>query len=221
MTDHVGQRFGNYRLLRQLGKGGFADVYLGEHVYLKTQAAIKVLQIQLAGENTEFFLKEARTIAHLEHPHIVRVLDFGVEDNLPFLVMSYAPNGSMRSRYPPGTILPLEDIVSYVNQIARALQYAHEEKLIHRDVKPENLLLGRNNDILLSDFGIALVAQSASYQSTQGIVGTVAYMAPEQIQGKSRPASDQYSLGVVIYEWLSGRRPFYGAFTELCTQHII
>jgi WD40 repeat protein len=221
MTDHVGQRFGSYRLLRLLGKGGFADVYLGEHVYLKTQAAIKVLQIRLAGENTEFFLKEARTIAHLEHPHIVRVLDFGVEDNLPFLVMSFAPNGSMRGRFPHGTILPLESIVSYVNQIAGALQYAHEEKLIHRDVKPENLLLGRNNDILLSDFGIALVAQSASYQSTQGIVGTVAYMSPEQIQGKSRPASDQYSLGVVVYEWLSGHRPFYGAFTELCTQHII
>jgi eukaryotic-like serine/threonine-protein kinase len=220
MTDYVGQRFGSYRLLRLLGKGGFADVYLGEHVYLKTQAAIKVLQIRLAGENTEFFLKEARTIAHLEHPHIVRVLDFGVEDNLPFLAMNYAPNGTMRQRYPNGTILPLESIVSYVKQIAGALQYAHDEKLIHRDVKPENLLLARNNDILLSDFGIALVAQSTSYQGTQGIVGTVAYMAPEQIQGKSRPASDQYSLGINVYEWLSGRRPFYGVFTELCAQHV-
>ena len=220
MTDHVGQRFGSYRLLRLLGKGGFADVYLGEHVYLKTQAAIKVLQIRLAGENTEFFLKEARTIAHLEHPHIVRVLDFGVEDNLPFLAMNYAPNGSLRGRYPHSTILPLESIVSYVKQIAGALQYAHDEKLIHRDVKPENLLLARNNDILLSDFGIALVAQSTSYQGTQGIVGTVAYMAPEQIQGKSRPASDQYSLGIIVYEWLSGHRPFYGVFTELCAQHM-
>ena len=220
MTDHMGQRFGNYRLLRLLGKGGFADVYLGEHVYLKTQAAIKILLIRLAGELTESFVKEARTIAHLDHPHIVRVLDFGVEDNIPFLAMSYAPNGTMRQHYSQGTILPLTSIVSYVKQIAAALQYAHDEKLIHRDVKPENLLLGRNNDILLSDFGIALVTQSASYQSTQGIVGTVAYMAPEQIQGKSRPASDQYSLGVVIYEWLSGHRPFYGVFTELCAQHM-
>jgi hypothetical protein len=100
------------------------------------------------------------------------------------------------------------------------LQYAHDQKLIHRDIKPENMLVGRNNEVLLSDFGIALVAQSSRYQSTQDVVGTVAYMSPEQIQGKPRPASDQYSLGIVVYEWLSGVRPFHGSFTELCTQHM-
>lgn len=94
-------------------------------------------------------------------------------------------------------------------------QYAHDEKLIHRDIKPENMLLGRRNDILLSDFGIALVAQSSRYQSAQEMAGTMAYMAPEQIQGKPRPASDQYSLGIVVYEWLSGDRPFHSSLTEL------
>src|SRR5438309_7257222 len=107
MVDRVGQQLGNYRLVRLLGQGGFADVYLGEHVYLETQAAIKVLHTQLAREDIEQFRIEARTIARLEHPYIVRVLDFGVEGSTPFLVMSYAPNGTLRQRHPKGTRLPL------------------------------------------------------------------------------------------------------------------
>jgi eukaryotic-like serine/threonine-protein kinase len=220
MAEHIGQQLGNYRLIRLLGEGGFAEVYLGEHVYLGTQAAIKVLHTQLAGEDMDKFRTEARTIAHLEHPHIVRILDFGVEGKTPFLVMSYAPNGTLRQRHPKGAILPVTTIVSYVQQIADALQYAHDEKLIHRDVKPENILVGRRGEVLLSDFGIALLAQTSRYQSTQDVLGTVAYMAPEQIQGKPRPASDQYALGIVLYEWLSGDRPFHGSFTEVCAQHM-
>src|SRR6266487_317278 len=220
MTNRIGQQLGNYRIVRPIGQGGFADVYLGEHIYLQTQVAIKLLQMRLLKEDTEEFLKEARTIAHLVHPHIVRVLDFGIEGGTPFLVMDYAPNGTLRQRHPKSTALPLITIISYVKQIADALQYAHDAKLIHRDVKPENMLLGRSHEVLLSDFGIALVAQSSRYQSTQEVIGTVAYMAPEQIQGKPRPASDQYSLGIIVYEWLSGDRPFHGSFTELCTQHM-
>lgn len=166
------------------------------------------------------FRTEARTVARLIHPHIVRILDFGVEGKTPFLEMDYAPNGTLRQRHSKGTCLPLDTIISYVQQVADALQYAHDEKLIHRDIKPENRLLGRKNEILLSDFGIALVAQSSRYQNTQDVVGTIPYMSPEQIQGKPRPASDQYSLGIVVYEWLSGDRPFHGSFTELCTQHM-
>ncbi len=100
------------------------------------------------------------------------------------------------------------------------MQYSHNERLIHRDVKPENMLIGQRNEILLSDFGIALVTQSSRYQSTEGVAGTAPYMSPEHIQGKARPASDQYSLGIVVYEWLSGDRPFHGSFVELCTQHL-
>src|SRR5258708_25804835 len=114
--------------------------------------------------------------------------------------MDYATNGTLSQRQPRGTKLPVNLVVSYVKQIADALQYAHEEKLIHRDVKPENMLLGRRNEVLLSDFGIALVAQNSRSQRTQEAIGTVAYMAPEQIQGKPRPASDQYSLEIVVYE---------------------
>ena len=94
MTDRHGQQLGNYRIIHPIGSGGFANVYLGEHIYLQTQVALKLLQMQLAEENMEEFLKEARTIAHLIHPHIVRVLDFGIEGRTPFLVMDYAPNGT-------------------------------------------------------------------------------------------------------------------------------
>ena len=221
MIDRSGQQLGNYRIIRLLGKGGFADVYLGEHIFLKTHVAIKVLRTQLSSSDMEDFLREARTIARLRHPNIIRVLEFGLEDKTPFLVMDYAPNGTLRQHHPKGSILSIATIVPYAKQIASALQYAHDEKLIHRDIKPENMLVGSQVEILLSDFGIALAAESSRYQNTtQEVVGTVAYMAPEQIQGMPRPASDQYSLAVVVYEWLSGVRPFQGSFTELCTQHI-
>src|SRR5258707_1759944 len=221
MTDVVGKQFGNYRLLRLLGQGGFADVYLGEHIYLKTQAAIKLLQARLAQDELETFLREARAVSGLVHPHIIRVLEFGVENTTPFLVMDHAPNGTLRQRHTKGTRLPAAAIVPYVKQVASALQYAHDRRVIHRDVKPENMLLGQNNEVLLSDFGIAIIAQSSRYQRTQEVAGTIAYMAPEQLHGKPQPASDQYALGVVIYEWLSGERPFQGSFPELASQHLV
>lgn len=221
MTDRQGQRLGNYRLIRLLGEGGFAEVYLGEHVFLGTRAAIKILLVRLADEEMERFLKEARTIAGLTHPNILRVLEFGVEANVPFLVLEFAPNGTLRKRHPKGSILPLTVIVQYVSQIASALQYIHNRKLIHRDIKPENLLLGTNNEVLLSDFGTAMVFQTLHNQATLEMAGTVSYMAPEQIRGKPRPASDQYGLGVVVYEWLCGVCPFQGSFTELYSQHML
>jgi len=234
VTSRLGQRLGNYHLIRSLGHGGFADVYLGEHRFLKTQAAIKVLHTRLNNEAITDFLAEARTIASLIHPHIVRVLDFGVEGkesdpeqseiniegSMPFLVMDYAPGGTLRKRHPKGTRLPLATVITYIEQIAQALQYAHGKKLIHRDIKPENMLIGNNNEILLGDFGIAVVAHSEHSMSTQEMAGTVPYMAPEQIRGKPRPASDQYSLGIVVYEWLCGSRPFQGSQWEIIDQHI-
>ena len=221
MSDRVGQQLGNYRLIQHLGSGGFADVYLARHIYLDSPAAIKLLRTNLAHDDVEGFREEARTLVHLIHPHIVRLLDFGLEGTTPFLVMDYAPNGTLRQRHQRGEHLPLATIVEYVQQIASALQYAHDQKIIHRDIKPENMLLGRNQEILLTDFGIAVVAQSTRIQLTQETVGTISYMAPEQIQAHPRPASDQYSLGVVVYEWLSGSRPFSGSFTEVAAKHLM
>jgi WD40 repeat protein len=222
VADRVGQQLGNYRLVRLLGQGGFAEVYLGEHIYLDTPAAIKVLYTQLASEDEEQFRTEARTVAGLIHPHIVRILDYGVEGTTPFLVMDYAPHGTLRNQHPKGVPLPLATVVSYITQLADALQYAHDKKVIHRDIKPENMLLGRNHEVLLSDFGIALIARSSHYYSTQAaqdLAGTIAYMAPEQIQAQACPNSDQYSLAIVAYEWLSGARPFQGTFTEVAVKH--
>ena len=220
MAEHMGQQLGNYRLMQLLGRGNFSEVYLGEHIHLNTQAAIKVLYGQLASHDAEGFLTEARTLAHLRHPHIIQVLDFGVEGTTPFLVMDYAPNGNLRQHHTKGTLIPLDTIITYVMQVADALQYAHQEKLIHRDIKPENMLLGRNNEVLLSDFGIAIMIQSSRSQHPQDTAGTIAYMAPEQLRGKPRPASDQYALGIVVYEWLCGDRPFHGTFAELYSQHL-
>ncbi|HJT57594.1 MAG TPA: serine/threonine-protein kinase [Ktedonobacteraceae bacterium] len=218
MPDRVGQQLGNYQLVRLLGEGGFAEVYLGEHIHLGTEAAIKVLTARLSSEEIEQFRNEARTIARLKHPHIIRVLDFGVDTGTPFLVMDYVANGTLRQRFPKGAQLPPATILPYVTQIASALQYAHDQKLIHRDIKPENMLLDGEN-VLLSDFGIAVVAHSSRSMNTQDQVGTLPYMAPEQLQGKPRLASDQYALGIVVYEWLTGVRPFNGMSWEIVSQH--
>jgi eukaryotic-like serine/threonine-protein kinase len=216
----LGQQLGNYRLISLLGRGGFAEVYLGEHRRLHRQAAIKVLYAYLSEKELDGFQHEAEIIANLDHPHIVRVLDFDVQEGIPFLVMDYNPHGSLRNRHPRGERVPLETVVSYVKQVADALQYAHDQRLIHRDVKPENMLIGRHNEILLSDFGIVVIAHSTSSMSMQESAGTFPYMAPEQIQAHPRPASDQYALGVVTYEWLTGERPFEGTIAELIAKHL-
>ena len=224
MTDRVDQQFGNYRLLRLLGRGGFGDVYLGEHVYLKSQAAIKMLYLQLTDENAQQFLQEAQTLARLSHPHIVRILDFAVQEGLPFLVMDYAPFGTLRTLHPRDTRPPLSTIAAYVTQVASALQYAHDQHLIHRDIKPENMLLGARSEVLLSDFGLAMLAPQSHSYSTQApmqpLTGTALYLAPEQAQGQPQPASDQYALGIVVYEWLCGSPPFHGTPLELAMQHL-
>ncbi len=220
MSGYLGHQFGNYRLIKLIGQGGFADVYLGEHIHLNTFAAIKILQMRIIGNNLEQFRNEARTIARLAHPNIIRVLDFDVEDDIPYLVMEYAPNGTLRQLHPKGFPLSPQSVVLHLHQAADALQYAHNIKLIHRDIKPENMLLGANNQVLLSDFGLVLMAHSASSRTPKEMGGTIPYMAPEQLQGKPRPASDQYALGIVVYEWLSGDRPFNGTFTEIASQHM-
>jgi serine/threonine protein kinase/tetratricopeptide (TPR) repeat protein len=223
MKDRVEQQFGNYRLVRYLGQGGFAQVYLGEHIYLQTQAAIKVLHLRLAHSELKDFLQEARTIAHLSHPHIVQVFDFGLEGSIPYLVMQYAPHGSLRQRHPTGSLVPLPTIVTYVQTLASALQYAHSQNIVHRDVKPENMLLGKGQELLLSDFGVAVVARGRGRTGNtpqQESGGTLAYMAPEQINGFASPASDQYALGIVVYEWLCGSRPFSGSLEDIILQHL-
>jgi hypothetical protein len=220
MKNREGQRIGSYRLLRFLGQGGFGEVYLGEHLYLNTQVAIKLLTLRSEQELRDVMRAEAHTSARLIHPHIIRVLDFGFEGETPYLVMAYAPNGTLRSLHPPGTTLTVQRVALYVRQIAQALQFAHDHKIVHRDVKPENMLLGPGNHLLLSDFGIAVAAHRTESLSTQQALGTTDYMAPEQGTGKAQVAADQYALAVCAYEWLAGRRPFTGTSAlEIALKH--
>ncbi len=211
MVDRAGQQLGNYQLIQ----------LLGQHIHLGMLAAIKVLHAQLSSEDIAPFRREARVIASLIHPNIVRVLDFGIEDQTPFLVMDFAPHGSLRQNYHRGTLLPLEMVISYSRQVADALQFAHDERVIHRDIKPENLLLGRRKEVLLSDFGIAILTHKPHDQSPYHTAGTLRYMAPEQLQGQPCLASDQYALAIVVYEWLCGRCPFQGSSAlEVAMQHL-
>ncbi len=227
-----GRQIGNYRLLRMLGQGGFACVFLGEHLYLKRLAAIKVLRMALNNQDKERFLSEARLLATLTHPHIVHVLDFGVAQRvetigneqfveyIPYLVMDFASDNNLRVSHPAGSCLSIKTVVDYVKQIADALQYAHNKGIIHCDVKPENLLLDEQQTVMLSDFGLALFAPRPELLSTREMHGTLPYAAPEQLRGKPCFASDQYSLGVIAYEWLCGRRPFVGDDVTVILQHI-
>jgi serine/threonine protein kinase len=219
---YQGQLFGSYRLLRLLGRGSFSEIYLGEHELFHTQAAVKILSGKREENDKAKFLAQASVLVHLQHPHIARVHDFGARDGVAFLVMDLAPGGTLRQRHPRGTRVPPEAVITYVKQVASALQYIHEHKLIHRDVKPHNMLLGINGEIMLSDFGIAVVSQSLDPLDPgfHDFEGTVPYSAPEQLIGKPRRSSDQYSLGIVVYEWLCGDWPFSGSFNEIVHQHL-
>ncbi|HLI06567.1 MAG TPA: protein kinase [Ktedonobacteraceae bacterium] len=224
MRDFVGKQLGNYRIVQLLGRGGFAEVYLGEHMYLKNAAAVKVLRTLLTEEARAAFVKEGQMLVRLHHPHIVRLLDFAVEEGVPFLVMEYAPGGNLRKLHPMGSRVPPETVVSYVRQTASALHYAHSQHLIHGDIKPENILINSQDKLLLSDFGLAVLDSPSHAYSTQRmaeqIAGTSLYLAPEQLQGRSQPASDQYSLAAVVYEWLCGVPPFRGTAIEIALKHL-
>nr|HET6903982.1 serine/threonine-protein kinase [Ktedonobacteraceae bacterium] len=224
MIDLTGQQFGDYRLVRFLGAGGFASVYLGENVHIPSlKVAIKILH--LINVDQALFRREAETMVSLMHPHIVRLLNFAFqqESKMPFLVMDYAPGGSLLTRHPRGTQVPLTTVVQYVKEIALALQYAHDQHILHRDVKPENILIWRDGKLLLSDFGLATLSKTGrtSLQPSYGKEGTPYYMAPEMFRGKLEKASDQYSLSVMVYEWLCGAPPFNGDLPiQLMYQHI-
>jgi serine/threonine protein kinase len=229
MEDLVGQQLGNYHLQALLGTGGYARVYQGEHTPIKMKVAIKVLKTreQLSKEEQATFLQEAQIIARLRHRHIIRILDFGIArtlDNAPFIVMTLASQGSLRHCHPIGSQVPLQMVVSYVKQVAEALQYAHNqhEPVIHCDIKPENMLVNDANEILLSDFGIAIIGRKTTEipLTVENPIGTIGYMAPERFGGLIQKASDQYALAVVAYEWLAGRLPFTGNKDRIIFKHM-
>lgn len=214
------RRIGNYDLHELLGSSDIAEVYQGEHVLFHTTVAIKIITLR-AKEDITTFLNRASMLVRLRHPRIISVRDYGVQEGLAFLVMDHTPHGNLRQRHPKGTRVPLPVVVDYVQHIADALRYIHQHNLVHRDIKPHNMLIGLDNEVMLSDFGITVATQSLApdQDNTGEFEGTVLYAAPEQLQGKPRRASDQYALGVVAYEWLSGDWPFKGTFEAITRQH--
>ncbi len=201
-----------YRIESFLGRGGMADVYLALDLRRQVQVAIKVLREDLA-EDPEFinrFRREAQALARLDHPYIVRFYSFERQGSTAFIVMDYVEGQTLRKYLlEAGGPLPLEEVTRILHQVGSALQYAHNEGYIHRDIKPGNILIRKDGTALLSDFGIARAAETATM--TMGPIGAPAYMSPEQIRGEDLTTrSDIYSLGIVLYEMVTGRRPFTG-----------
>ncbi len=214
------QYIDGYRLLRLLGQGTNSEVYLGEHPKFEHPVAVKLLHARTSEREVQRFLTQSAMWSKLDHPNIIHVYDFSLTySGIPYLVTSYAPQGTLRQCYPRGTRLPLVAVVNYVAQIADALHYVHEHQLVHRDVKPQNMLLGAYNEIILNDFGTAIVSYSLVPNAVD-FEGTVLYAAPEQLEGRSLRASDQYALAVMAHELLCGSWPFIGTFEEVTHKHL-
>lgn len=216
------QKMTGYHLLKLLGRGDGSEIYLAEPEGKHTSVAIKILPGRREGDDlTRFYIHAAR-IKRLQHPHIARVLAFGIQDDFTYLIMDYYPNGNLRERHPKGQVVEPVKVANYTRQIADAVTYLHTQQLIHRDIKPHNILIDDQGNLLLSDFGISVVSHSLDplAPSHHDFEGTVIYAAPEQLLGTPRRASDQYSLAVVVYELLCGAWPFNGSFEELVDQHL-
>jgi len=213
-----GRMIGNYRLLRPLGRGRTGEVYLAEQAQTGTLGAVKVLLLHLMNEERRAFLDGMQRIAMLKHPDAANILEYGVMGDMPYFVMTYAPHGTLshllRAPQPPEKILP------YLEQVADALHNAHEQGLLHLDLQPGNLLLGEHYELLVSGIGLTLLVQGMRSASALDVVGNVLYLSPEQLRGQAGPASDQYALGIIVYEWLCGQCPFQGTFIEVGKQHL-
>jgi eukaryotic-like serine/threonine-protein kinase len=214
----IGQVLGHYRIIKQIGYGGMATVFLAEDVNLGREVAVKVFWPR-PGETRDFlkrFEREARVLAKLDHPNILPVFDYGEQNGFAYLITPYMPGGSLKELLQKRKVIPPVEALGMAVPILNALQYASERGLIHRDIKPGNLLFKADGSLVLADFGLvkAFVAEGENLtthtasETGPAVTGTPEYMSPEQIQGKATPVSDIYSFGIVLYEMLAGQRPF-------------
>jgi len=224
VTSLIGRRLGRYEIRAEIGRGGMARVFSALDTQLQRTVAIKVLAAQLSMDE-EFvrrFEREARTAASLRHPALVTIYDVGEQDGLHFIAMEYVAGRSLHTILEERTALGLGFAVSILEPVAQALDYAHSQGAVHRDIKPHNILIDRGGRVLLTDFGIAQTAEADSERLTRtGVfMGTPEYISPEQAEARRVDGrSDLYSLGVVAYEIVTGRVPFSGATPQLIVAH--
>ena len=214
MKPEVGQSYGGrYKLISRIAIGGMGEVWQAKDEVILRDVAIKILKPEYLGDPgfLERFRTEARHAARVNHEGIANVFDYGEDSGSAFLVMELVPGDSLAKILERDKSLPTDRVLDIVAQTARALYAAHEEGMVHRDVKPGNLLITPDGHVKITDFGIARVADQVSLTATGQVMGTVQYLAPEQATGKpASPATDIYSLGIVAYEALAGKRPFTG-----------
>jgi eukaryotic-like serine/threonine-protein kinase len=213
MTERlIGDR---YELLETLGEGGFARTYRAWDIRLERAVAIKVLRPHYASDQqfVQRFVREARAAASVSHPNVVRIFDFGQDQDTVFIAMQYVQGQTLRDRLrqdPNG--LPEADAIRLIRPVLRGLDAIHAAGIVHRDIKPDNVLIDRGGEVLITDFGIALLTDSSRLTGADTTFGTAAYMAPEQARGETvTPATDIYSAAVILFELLSGRLPFAAA----------
>ena len=211
-------RLGRYEVVRRLGRGGMAEIFEARHVELETRVAIKVIHPSLAAGDgaIDRVLREGRAAAAIHHPHVVRVLDVGAEERVPYLVMELLEGEDLASRIARGGPLAVEDIVELLLPVLSGVCAAHRAGIIHRDLKPSNIFLAQRHrgiEPVVVDFGISkvILPTPTPAPSSRVIAGTVQYMAPEQVRGSARasPKSDQYALGVILFECATGGAPFW------------
>src|SRR4051812_27883660 len=213
-----------YRLEKKIGQGGFAQVYLAMDQLLKRRVAVKVLNSELVADENFLgrFEREAQSIAALEHPNILSVYDYGQAEDTAYLVTPYVEGGTLFDKLRREKKFTLEQASQYLTQVAAALDYAHRRFIVHRDIKPQNMLLRAEDDrLLLGDFGIAKVLSSSSAQSRTGVMGTISYMAPEQLEGNVGVGTDIYALGCVLFQMLTGELPYTGPTEQVMMGHIM
>ena len=211
MEDLTGKQLGSYQIVAPLGEGGMAAVYKAYQPAMDRYVALKVLPRHFASDPQFIsrFQQEAKLLAKLQHPHILPVFDFGETDGYTYIVMPFVESGTLTNLM-HGQQLPLEQVQRVISQVGDALDYAHMRGLIHRDVKPSNVLMDERGNCLLTDFGLAKIIEGSAHLTTSGtIMGTPAYMSPEQGLGEKLDArSDIYALGVILYEMATGRVPY-------------
>ena len=212
MDKNIGKKLdGRYEITELIGEGGMADVYKAVDVVDNKTVAVKILKKEFA-ESEEFlrrFRNESKAIAVLSHPNIVKIYDVGFSEKIQFIVMEYIDGITLKEYMENEKILSWKDAVHFVTQILRALQHAHERGIVHRDIKPQNIMMFTDGTIKVMDFGIAKFAREEGKTATDQAIGTVHYISPEQARGDITDAkSDLYSVGVMLYEMLTGQKPF-------------